>query len=35
MHIQPEVPIRGDLSGTNAFFSSARAEQVLGWRHDQ
>jgi len=31
----PEVPIRGDLSGTNAFFSSARAEQVLGWRHDQ
>ncbi|GAB4431777.1 MAG: NAD(P)-dependent oxidoreductase [Chloroflexi bacterium OHK40] len=29
----PAVPIRGDLSGTTAFFTSARAEQVLGWRH--
>lgn len=30
----PEVPIRGDLSGNAAFFSCARAERVLGWRHD-
>lgn len=30
----PEVPIRGDLSGRRAFFSSAKAERMLGWRHD-
>lgn len=30
----PEVPIRGDLSGHTSFFSCARAERVLGWRHD-
>ena len=26
--------LRAELSGTTAFFSSARAEQVLGWKHD-
>jgi nucleoside-diphosphate-sugar epimerase len=30
----PDVPQRAELSGTTAFFSSARAEQVLGWKHD-
>ncbi|WP_211230341.1 NAD-dependent epimerase/dehydratase family protein [Inquilinus limosus] len=30
----PDVPIRGDLGGNRAFFSSAKAERMLGWRHD-
>lgn len=30
----PDVPIRGDLSDNRAFFSSAKAERMLGWRHD-
>ncbi len=30
----PHAEVRGDLSGNAAFFSSARAERVLGWRHD-
>jgi len=30
----PGVPIRGDLSGHRSFFSSAKAERLLGWRHD-
>jgi nucleoside-diphosphate-sugar epimerase len=30
----PNVPIRGDLSGNRAFFSSAKAERMLGWKHD-
>jgi nucleoside-diphosphate-sugar epimerase len=29
----PNVPIRGDLSGNRSFFSSAKAEKLLGWRH--
>lgn len=29
----PDVPIRGDLSGNRAFFSSAKAERLLGWKH--
>lgn len=28
-----DVPVRGDLSGNRAFFSSAKAERLLGWRH--
>ena len=31
----PDVPIRGDLSGYRSFFSSAKAERLLGWRHDR
>jgi UDP-glucose 4-epimerase len=31
----PDVPIRGDLSGHRSFFSSAKAEKLLGWSHDQ
>ena len=29
----PDVPVRGDLSGNRAFFSSAKAERLLGWIH--
>lgn len=30
----PSVPIRGDLSGYRSFFSTAKAELLLGWKHD-
>ena len=30
----PTVPVRGDLSGNRSFFSSAKAERLLGWRHN-
>jgi UDP-glucose 4-epimerase len=30
----PDVPITGDLSGHRSFFSSAKAERMLGWKHD-
>jgi nucleoside-diphosphate-sugar epimerase len=30
----PEVPIRGSLEGTAALFSTAKAERLLGWKHD-
>jgi UDP-glucose 4-epimerase len=30
----PGVPVRGDLGGHRSFFSSAKAERLLGWRHD-
>ena len=26
--------IRGELSGRDAFFSSKKAERILGWKHD-
>jgi UDP-glucose 4-epimerase len=29
----PSVPIRGDFSGHQSFFSSAKAERLLGWTH--
>lgn len=29
----PNVPIRGDLSGRKSFFSSSKAERLLGWHH--
>jgi hypothetical protein len=29
-----DVPVRGTLEGRQAFYSSARAERLLGWRHD-
>ncbi|MCC5974513.1 MAG: NAD(P)-dependent oxidoreductase [Rubellimicrobium sp.] len=28
-----DVPIKGDMSGRRSFFSSAKAERVLGWVH--
>ncbi len=31
----PDVPIRGDMSGTNGFFDCSKAERLLGWRHEQ
>jgi UDP-glucose 4-epimerase len=30
----PGIPIRGDLSGRKSFFNSAKAERLLGWKHD-
>ncbi len=30
----PTVAVRGDLSGNRSFFTSAKAERLLGWRHD-
>lgn len=30
----PNVPITGDLRGLRSFFSSAKAERLLGWDHD-
>ncbi len=29
----PNVPVRGDLSGTRSFFTAAKAERMLGWKH--
>lgn len=29
----PNVPVTGDLSGHRSFFSSAKAERLLGWTH--
>jgi nucleoside-diphosphate-sugar epimerase len=30
----PGVPLRGNLAGHRSFFSSEKAERLLGWRHD-
>src|SRR5262245_39013976 len=30
----PDTPIRGELAGQAGFFNCARAERVLGWRHE-
>jgi len=30
----PNTPIRGDLSGHGGFFNCAKAERLLGWRHE-
>lgn len=31
----PDTPIRGDLSGTTSFYNCAKAERILGWKHDE
>ncbi len=31
----PDVPVTGDLSGRTGFFNCAKAERVLGWKHDR
>jgi UDP-glucose 4-epimerase len=31
----PNVPVRGDLSGNRGFFDCAKAERLLGWKHDE
>jgi nucleoside-diphosphate-sugar epimerase len=30
----PDVPVRGDLGGFTSFFNCAKAERLLGWKHD-
>ncbi len=30
----PDVPIRGDMNGNRSFFSTDKAERLLGWSHD-
>lgn len=30
----PTVPIIGDMSGTNSFFNSSKAQRLLGWVHN-
>lgn len=30
----PDVAIKGNLAGRSSFFSSAKAEEILGWKHD-
>jgi nucleoside-diphosphate-sugar epimerase len=30
----PDVPVRGDLSGRTGFFNCAKAERLLGWKHN-
>lgn len=30
----PDVPLRGSLSGHQGFFNCAKAERLLGWKHD-
>jgi UDP-glucose 4-epimerase len=29
-----DVAVRGDLSGQNSFYNAAKAEHLLGWRHE-
>lgn len=31
----PATPIHGELAGHAGFFSCAKAERILGWRHDE
>jgi nucleoside-diphosphate-sugar epimerase len=31
----PGVPIKGDLSGNKSFFNCAKAERLLGWKHNE
>jgi nucleoside-diphosphate-sugar epimerase len=30
----PDVPLRAELQGRQSFYSSAKAERLLGWQHD-
>lgn len=30
----PNVPVTGDLSGNRSFFSTEKAERMLGWKHN-
>lgn len=34
-HHYPETPITGDLGADTGFFSTAKAERILGWKHDE
>lgn len=31
----PDVPIRGDLSGNKGFWSTEKAQRILGWEHHE
>lgn len=31
----PDVPLRGSLTGNQGFFNCAKAERLLGWRHEE
>ena len=31
----PNVPIKGELSGNQSFFNCAKAERLLGWKHNE
>jgi nucleoside-diphosphate-sugar epimerase len=31
----PDVPVRGDLAGNRGFFDCRKAEDMLGWSHDE
>jgi len=31
----PQVPVKGDLSGTRGFYDCSKAGRLLGWRHDE
>jgi nucleoside-diphosphate-sugar epimerase len=31
----PDVPVRCDLSGNRGFYNCAKAERLLGWKHDE
>lgn len=30
----PEVPLRAELQGRQGFYSTTKAERLLGWKHD-
>lgn len=30
----PKVPIKGEFSGNQSFFNCAKAERILGWKHN-
>ena len=30
----PEVPLHTELSGRQGFYATAKAERLLGWKHD-
>jgi UDP-glucose 4-epimerase len=31
----PQVAIRGELAGQASFFNCAKAERLLGWKHQE
>jgi UDP-glucose 4-epimerase len=31
----PTVPLRGELVGNQSFYQCAKAERLLGWKHDE
>merc|ERR1712137_1236947 len=31
----PKVPIKGDLSGNKGFWTTEKAQKILGWKHTE